>query len=69
MTENRYTLFLTKILQNSFFQETKLPGDILLITAFASYMGCFTKMYRQDLMYNMWLPFYMKLEVIDTFFD
>ena len=44
-------------------QETKLPGDILLITAFVSYMGCFTKSYRQDLMYKMWLPFYMKLEV------
>ena len=51
-------------------QETKLPGDILLITAFVSYMGCFTKSYRQDLMYKMWLPFYMKLEVtVDWMMD
>lgn len=38
-------------------QEKSLPGDVLLITAFISYVGCFTKTYRLDLMDNYWLPF------------
>lgn len=38
-------------------QEKTLPGDILLITAFVSYVGCFTKQYRLELMDKMWLPF------------
>ena len=38
-------------------QENTLPGDVLLITAFVSYVGCFTKQYRLDLMNNCWLPF------------
>lgn len=27
-------------------QEITLPGDVLLVTAFISYTGCFTKIYR-----------------------
>lgn len=38
-------------------QEKTLPGDVLLITAFISYVGCFTKQYRLNLMDNNWLPF------------
>nr|P39057.1 RecName: Full=Dynein beta chain, ciliary [Heliocidaris crassispina]BAA00827.1 dynein beta-heavy chain [Heliocidaris crassispina] len=38
-------------------QEKTLPGDVLLITAFVSYIGCFTKNYRVDLQDRMWLPF------------
>ena len=38
-------------------QEKTLPGDTLFITAFVSYLGCFTKSYRTDLMDNHWLPF------------
>ncbi|KAJ8974477.1 hypothetical protein NQ317_016131 [Molorchus minor] len=34
-----------------------LPGDVLLVTAFMSYVGCFTKKYRTDLMYKYWRPF------------
>ena len=30
---------------------------MLLITAFVSYMGCFTKSFRLELMDKMWLPF------------
>ncbi|CAF1004056.1 unnamed protein product, partial [Didymodactylos carnosus] len=36
--------------------ENTTPGDVLLITAFVSYMGCFTKTYRVDLMENYWRP-------------
>ncbi|XP_065078949.1 dynein beta chain, ciliary [Ochlerotatus camptorhynchus] len=43
-------------------QATTLPGDILLITAFISYVGCFTKQFRMDLLNKMWLPFLRALE-------
>lgn len=33
-----------------------LPGDVMLITAFISYVGSFTKKYRLDLMDTHWLP-------------
>ena len=38
-------------------QEKTLPGDVLLTTAFVSYMGCFTRKYRDNLMNGKWLPF------------
>lgn len=44
-------------------QGTMLPGDVLLITAFISYVGCFTKQYRQDLLHKFWLPFLKNLDV------
>nr|CAD7441486.1 unnamed protein product [Timema bartmani] len=44
-------------------QGTTLPGDVLLVTAFISYVGCFTKQYRLDLLNKMWLPFLKTLEV------
>lgn len=43
-------------------QGTTLPGDILLVTAFISYVGCFTKSFRQDLLLKMWLPHIRGLE-------
>ena len=43
-------------------QERTLPGDVLLITAFVSYVGCFTKQYRLDLMDVHWLPFLKELK-------
>ena len=43
-------------------QETKLPGDVLLVTAFVSYFGYFTKKYRTDLMDGSFLPFLAKQE-------
>lgn len=42
-------------------QERTLPGDVLLITAFVSYVGCFTKTYRLDLMDQRWLPYLKSL--------
>lgn len=44
-------------------QEKTLAGDVLLITAFVSYSGCFTKQYRVDMMDNHWLPFLKGLEL------
>jgi len=38
-------------------QEKTLPGDVLVTTAFLSYVGCFTKQYRLDLMESKWQPF------------
>ncbi|XP_077291064.1 dynein heavy chain at 93AB [Arctopsyche grandis] len=43
-------------------QSTTLPGDVLLVTAFISYVGCFTKQFRLDLLNKMWLPFLKTLE-------
>ncbi|XP_025160705.1 dynein beta chain, ciliary-like [Harpegnathos saltator] len=40
-----------------------LPGNVLLAVAFISYMGCFTRKYRVDLMNLHWLPFLDKLQV------
>ncbi|XP_013170954.1 PREDICTED: dynein beta chain, ciliary-like [Papilio xuthus] len=33
-----------------------LPGDVLLVTAFISYVGCFTRKYRQQLLNDDWVP-------------
>ncbi|XP_059473724.1 dynein beta chain, ciliary isoform X2 [Neocloeon triangulifer] len=43
-------------------QGTTLPGDVLLVTAFVSYVGCFTKQYRHDLIHKLWLPSLKTLE-------
>lgn len=40
-----------------------LPGDVLLTTAFVSYVGCFIKSYRVDLMDNQWLPYLHQVSV------
>ncbi|EFA11309.2 dynein beta chain, ciliary [Tribolium castaneum] len=48
---------------NNFMEQgTMLPGDVLLVTAFISYVGCFTKQYRLDLLHKMWLPFLKTLD-------
>ncbi|XP_054832302.1 dynein axonemal heavy chain 9-like [Eublepharis macularius] len=44
-------------------QESALCGDVLLITAFVSYLGYFTKKYRQDLMDSVWKPYLRQLKV------
>lgn len=43
-------------------QEKTVPGDVLLTSAFMSYVGCFTKQYRQDLMNEKWLPYLKQLK-------
>ncbi|XP_069510616.1 dynein axonemal heavy chain 9 [Ambystoma mexicanum] len=44
-------------------QESTMCGDVLLITAFVSYLGYFTKKYRQELMDGMWKPYLGQLKV------
>ncbi|XP_026835009.1 dynein beta chain, ciliary isoform X2 [Drosophila erecta] len=34
----------------------QLPGDILIISCFISYVGCFTRAYRQELQEKLWMP-------------
>lgn len=41
----------------------KLPGDVLLSSAYLSYMGCFGRIYRVDLLDNYWLPFFKEMKV------
>ncbi|XP_071071224.1 dynein axonemal heavy chain 11 [Dasypus novemcinctus] len=38
-------------------QEKTLCGDVLLTAAFVSYVGSFTKQYRQELVHCKWIPF------------
>ncbi|XP_068180103.1 dynein axonemal heavy chain 11 [Antennarius striatus] len=40
-----------------------LCGDILLASAFISYMGYFTKQYREELLRNSWIPFLQSQKV------
>ncbi|KAM9208504.1 dynein axonemal heavy chain 17 [Dugong dugon] len=44
-------------------QGVTLCGDVLLISAFVSYVGYFTKKYRNELMEKYWLPYINKLKV------
>ncbi|CAG5911397.1 unnamed protein product [Menidia menidia] len=44
-------------------QERTLCGDVLLISAFISYLGYLTKHYRVQLMDNFWRPYLSQLEV------
>ncbi|XP_066120408.1 dynein axonemal heavy chain 9 [Saccopteryx bilineata] len=44
-------------------QERTLCGDVLLVAAFISYLGFFTKQYRQSLVDGTWRPYLSRLEV------
>ncbi|NXJ22597.1 DYH17 protein, partial [Dicrurus megarhynchus] len=44
-------------------QEKTLCGDVLLVSAFVSYIGYFTKKYRAELMDQHWIPFLNGLTV------
>lgn len=41
-----------------------IPGDVLIVSCFISYVGCFTRPYRVDLQDKYWLPYLSKLKVI-----
>ncbi|XP_033840356.1 dynein heavy chain 9, axonemal isoform X2 [Periophthalmus magnuspinnatus] len=53
----------SKAVQSFKQQESSLCGDVLLITAFVSYLGYFTRIYRHKLMEQTWRPFFSQLEV------
>ena len=42
-------------------QASTLPGDVLMVTSFISYVGGFTKQYRTELLDKKWIPFLCKL--------
>ncbi|NXK90148.1 DYH17 protein, partial [Formicarius rufipectus] len=44
-------------------QEKMLCGDVLLVAAFVSYIGYFTKKYRAELLEQHWIPFLNELTV------
>ncbi|KAK2835022.1 hypothetical protein Q5P01_015506 [Channa striata] len=44
-------------------QKRTLCGDVVLITAFISYLGYFTKRYRLQLMDNTWRPYLSQLKI------
>ena len=44
-------------------QALTLPGDVLLIAAFISYVGSFSKSYREELMQDKWLPYLKQQKV------
>ncbi|MEE6466367.1 hypothetical protein FKM82_006924 [Ascaphus truei] len=45
-------------------QEKTLCGDVLLTAAFVSYVGSFSRRYRQELMEHVWIPFLKSQKVI-----
>uniref|UniRef100_H0Z5T6 Dynein axonemal heavy chain 17 n=1 Tax=Taeniopygia guttata TaxID=59729 RepID=H0Z5T6_TAEGU len=44
-------------------QQSTLCGDVLLVTACVSYLGYFTRKYRQDLLDGIWRPYLHQLKV------
>ncbi|NXF13134.1 DYH17 protein, partial [Smithornis capensis] len=44
-------------------QEQTLCGDVLLVSAFVSYIGYFTKKYRAELLEQRWIPFLQRQAV------
>lgn len=39
-----------------------LPGDILIISCFISYVGCFSRQYRLQLLQTKWIPTFLKIK-------
>ena len=50
-------------------QQKTLCGDVLLTSAFVSYMGYFTRQYRVELLNNSWIPFLQSQKVTPVFFN
>lgn len=46
-------------------QEKTLCGDVLVASAFVSYLGYFTRQYRLELLNNAWIPF-LKSQKVDS---
>ncbi len=43
--------------------EKTLAGDVLLTSSYLSYVGCFGRSYRIDLLEDKWMPFLTSLDV------
>lgn len=43
--------------------EKTLAGDVLLTSSYLSYVGCFGRYYRIELLEGKWMPFLKSLEV------
>lgn len=48
-------------------QTVTLPGDVLLIACFISYVGCFTRRYRVELQEKMWIPTFRLSKVFEEY--
>ena len=48
--------------------EKTLAGDVLLTSAYLSYVGCFTRNYRLQLLEEKWMPFLKSLTVTRQLF-
>ena len=44
-------------------KELTLAGDVLLTASYLSYVGCFSRSYRLDMLENKWIPFLTSLNV------
>lgn len=44
-------------------EEKTLAGDVLLTSAYLSYVGCFSRNYRVQLFQDKWMPFLRSLQV------
>lgn len=44
-------------------EEKTLPGDVLITSSYISYVGCFGRNYRVDLLEGKWMPFLQTLNV------
>lgn len=44
-------------------EELTLAGDVLLTSSYLSYVGCFGRSYRLDMLENKWMPFLNSLDV------
>lgn len=44
-------------------EEKTLAGDVLMTASYLSYVGCFGRSYRTDLLDGKWLPFLGALNV------
>ncbi|CAF0886754.1 unnamed protein product, partial [Adineta ricciae] len=53
----------TNTIQQSQILGKFLPGNVLITTAYLSYVGYFTKYYREELLYRRWMPFLRNLKV------
>ena len=47
--------------------EKTLAGDVLVTASYLSYVGCFSRSYRNNLLHNKWMNFFKSLEVSPEF--